>query len=203
MALVNMDYNGKSIPEKIAKGRLYISKLTGNVDFPTPNPPLADLTADTDALEAANNAAQDGGKSSKQTLKNAEDKLDGQVSILGAYIQTTSLGNENKILSTGALVRKDSTPIGELPAPTDVLAKTGDMEGTVDVKWKKVIGAKSYVLQIATDLATANWSYLGASTSAKFTAPGLTSGKKYMFRVAALGAAGLSPWSDPAIGMAA
>ena len=162
-----------------------------------------ELIDNTNGLEIAYNASQDGGKSSKQTLKNAEERLDGQISILGAYIQATSLGNENKILSTGALVRKDSTPLGVLPAPTDVLAKIGDMEGTVDAKWKKVVGAKSYVVEIATDLATANWAYVGASTSAKFTATGLTTGKKYMFRVAALGAAGLSPKSDPAISMAA
>lgn len=202
MALVNMDYNGKPVPEKITKGRLFTSKLTGNADFPIPNPSLAELVADTNVLESAYNAAQDGGKSSRQALKEAEDKLDSQVSILGAYIQSASLGNENKILSTGALVRKEGTPIGELPAPTDVLAKTGDMEGTVEVKWKKVTGAKSYLLQIATDLAIANWAYLGACTATKFTATGLPTGKKHMYRVAALGAAGVGPWSDPAIGMA-
>ena len=131
--------------------------------------------------------------------------------IISISIEIISISNEINSISieifssktSKALVRKDSNPLGVLPAPTDVLAKIGDMEGTVDVKWKKVVGAKSYVVEIATDLATANWAYAGASTSAKFTATGLTTGKKYMFRVAALGAAGLSPQSDPAISMAA
>ena len=93
MARVNMDFNGRTVPEKNAKGRLFITKLTGNIDFSTPNPSLVELIDNTNWLEIAYNASQDGGKSSKQTLKNAEDRLDGQISIQGAYIQATSLGN--------------------------------------------------------------------------------------------------------------
>ncbi len=202
MALVNMDYSGRPVAEKIVKSRLFINKLTGNANFSIPNPTLAELTTDTDALEVANEAAQGGSKASKQALKDAEAKLDSQISILGAYIQSEAEGNEAKILSTGALVRKGNAPVGELPAPIGLLAKIGAMEGTVDCKWDTVKGSKSYIIQMASDLAGTTWSYSGASTATKYTAVGLSSGKKYLFRVAALGAAGQGPWSDPAMGMA-
>ena len=148
------------------------------------------------------NNSQDGGKTSKRLLAEAEDALDPLISILGSYIQSESEGDEVKILSTGADVRKKPSAPTDLAAPTGLLAKTSTTEGAVDCKWDSVKGAKSYIIQQASDLAGTSWAYLGSSTAAKYTATGLTSGKKYLFRVAALGPAGQSPWSDPAVGMA-
>jgi hypothetical protein len=70
------------------------------------------------------------------------------------------------------------------------------------LKWYKVTGVKSYIIQLATDLAGSAWSYLDVSTAARYTASGLESGKKYLFKVQTVGAAGKSPASDPAVGMA-
>ena len=59
------------------------------------------------------------------------------------------------------------------------------------------------VLENCHDPATASsWQQVGFSTKSKFTVPGLTSGTKYWFRVAAIGTAGQAPWSDPATAMA-
>ncbi len=64
-------------------------------------------------------------------------------------------------------------------------------------------GAKTHVVEVCPDpLSEANWKRIGLPTKSSFTASGLTSGNKYWFRVAAVGAAGQGPWSDQAMKMA-
>jgi hypothetical protein len=42
------------------------------------------------------------------------------------------------------------------------------------------------------------WRHAFVVTKSSASVPGLVSGKRHWFRVAALGAAGQGPWSDPA-----
>jgi hypothetical protein len=63
-----------------------------------------------------------------------------------------------------------------------------------------VKGAKSYAVEVSPDpIGPATWKHGGIATSAKFTVPNLESGKKYWFRVAAVGAEGKGMFSDPAV----
>ncbi|MEI6236400.1 MAG: fibronectin type III domain-containing protein [Planctomycetota bacterium] len=88
---------------------------------------------------------------------------------------------------------------GDLPS-----APSSDMDGTVDLTWDKVRGANSYMIQKSPDPITGgSWTMGAISTKSSATLSGLTSGTKYWFRVAAIGAAGQGAWSDPATKMAA
>jgi Fibronectin type III domain len=72
-------------------------------------------------------------------------------------------------------------------------------EGEMELTWDSVNGAKSYLVQFSTEPGgAANWSLAMACTKSKATIKNLESGKKYWFKVAALGSAGQGPWSDPA-----
>lgn len=44
MAKVKLDFKRLPIAEKIVRARQIIKNLTGNPDFPNPNPPLAQIT---------------------------------------------------------------------------------------------------------------------------------------------------------------
>jgi hypothetical protein len=202
MPQVKIDFVNKSVPEKIAKARLYVSRITGNSNFTTPTPPLETVTTATDELETAYEQAQGGGKTSKQILSEKEAALNKLMSTLAAYVQAATAGNELKILSSGMDVRKERTKQGELPAATGLLATVGTTPGTILCKWDPVKGKASYRIEIATDLTGAEWKFAGNSTQAKFIIEGLESGKKYMIRVIVTGSAGDSPASDPAVGMA-
>ena len=79
-----------------------------------------------------------------------------------------------------------------------------EISGRLDVKWKRVKGAKSYIVECRTHGATPGpWQQAKLCTAAKCSITGLIPGQEYAFRVRALGAAGEGPWSDEAVKMAA
>lgn len=88
---------------------------------------------------------------------------------------------------------------GDLPAPSNLSASAGDHEGEIDLHWDKVARARSYVVEQSPDPpADTTWSNSAVVVKSQATIEGLTSGKKYWFRVAAVGASGQSGWSNPA-----
>ena len=58
MPKVKLNISRLSIPQRTAKCRQIVTAMTGNPNFPNPNPPLATVTATLNDLDAATNAAQ-------------------------------------------------------------------------------------------------------------------------------------------------
>jgi hypothetical protein len=119
------------------------------------------------------------------------------VSQLASYVDNASGGDAEKIESAGFDVRATPSPVGPLPAPTDVQVEPSEHAGTAEVSWSPLRGAKAYVVERAADGATLNWAIIGTSTRSKASLNSMASGNRYWFRVAAVGAAGQSAWSDP------
>ena len=117
------------------------------------------------------------------------------------YVQGASEGDATKILTSGFAVRDLPTPIGPLPAPVDFMPSMGDEPGEIDLTWSAVHGAKSYLSEYREQGTAGPW-LQKFGTKSRLSVTGLTSGKTYVFRVAALGAAGQSPWSLEAARMA-
>ena len=57
MPKVKLNISRLSINDKIGKCRQIVTAITGNPNFPSPNPPLATITAALNDLDAATNAA--------------------------------------------------------------------------------------------------------------------------------------------------
>ncbi len=117
------------------------------------------------------------------------------------YLDDASGGSEPEILSAAVPVQGVPAPIGQLPAPGDFMPTMGDIPGQIDLSWNAVRGAKSYVIEYREQGTTGAWTQ-EFSTKSKHEVNGLVSGKTYVFRVLALGAAGKSPWSLEAARMA-
>jgi hypothetical protein len=67
------------------------------------------------------------------------------------------------------------------------------------LSWKPVSNARSYAIEFSLDPAAAgSWTHVGIATSSSKVIPNLTSGKRYWFRVAAIGSVGQSGWSEHA-----
>ena len=203
MAKVKLNLRSLSPTEKTAKARQIISSLTGNPDFTTPHPPLAQVTAAADALDDAFADVQ----TAKQTvltkssiLRERGDVLDGQLRQLASYIESISGDDESKILSAGVNVKSVASSSIATPftAPTGLSAAEGDHDGEIDLNWDKARNAKSYVVERSVDPPTAtSWTYETVSSKSSTTVIGLTSGTRYWFRVAAVVAGGQTGWSDP------
>jgi hypothetical protein len=202
MGKIKLSLHHMPIPGKVQFVRQILGAMTGNANFPTPEPPLADVSTAVNALEEAYNtanAARQNAVSLTSAMQDEEQSLDKLVMKLANYVENKSDGDEAKILSTGMSVKGKLVPIGDLPAPENLSAVAGDGEGKAELSWKPVRGASSYPVSKCEDPITPDgWELVGISTKANFTVKNLTSGKKCWFKVAAVGAAGQGPWSDPA-----
>ncbi|MBD0373266.1 MAG: fibronectin type III domain-containing protein [Pyrinomonadaceae bacterium] len=202
MPKVKLNFRGLSVPEKIARARQIVTAMTGNPNFPSPQPTLAQVNSSIDELEEAHataQAARQAAKASTTALNNKEEAFDRTLSQLAGHVESISGDDEQKIQSAGMDVRSTPTPVGELPAPETLNATQGDQEGEIDLAWDKVTGARSYVIERSADPPTAtSWSHAAVSTKSQVTIGGLTTGTKYWFRVAAVGPQGQSGWSNPA-----
>ncbi|MGV9013524.1 MAG: fibronectin type III domain-containing protein [Flavobacteriales bacterium] len=190
----------------LVKARNMVIKITGNPAYPTPVPPLVDITASADAMEATINAFDlNPGPGERIDRDVAFAKLKGNLVELAGYVQAASNGDLETIKSAGLSVRRDAEPIGPLPAPKRVVVRTTAYPGVLDVSWGGVKGRSMYELEWCSgDPKTAgDWKVLLLTSKNRFTVENLTSNEVYFFRVKAIGAAGASPLSDTAQAKAA
>jgi hypothetical protein len=179
--------------------------LTGNANFTAPIPSLPDLQAAIDAAQAAldeSNMAFDTLRMKRAERRAATKALIIVLESLAGYVQAASGGDEAKILSAGMAVRPPAEPVGPLGAPQNLRATIGELEGTSQLEWDSMYGARSFHVECATG-ANGPWNPVTSVTGTRVVVNSLTSGTKYFFRVRALGAAGYGPWSDIAMKMAA
>jgi hypothetical protein len=203
MAKVKLGLRDLSPDEKVDLANTIKTAMTGNANFPTPNPPLATIgtlttTAQTKiALCNTTRALLDTQLSDRDVALTA---LSNGLTQEADYVQNASGGDKVKIESAGMSVRDDAAPIGTPTQVLNLVLTEGDFEGTLDVAWDKVRGASSYEIQISVDPITpTSWAFKQSASKSSATIQGLTSGAKLWVRVRAIGAGNTpGPWSDPA-----
>ena len=202
MARVKLNLRNLSITDKIAKGRQIVTAMTDNARFASPNPPLSDITTALDDLQNAFALVQ--AARSEVTTKtvnqdNAEAKLDQALTQLAGYVESVA-GKDDTVITSAGMETKSSRSAPTVPtAPLGLSATAGEHEGEINLTWKPVVNARSYIVEFSLDPATPNsWTHTGVATAANKTLISLTSGKRYWFRVAAVGAVGQSGWSEHA-----
>ena len=184
-----------SIPKKIAKARFIVISMAGNVNFVTPNPTLATITTNTNALETASIAAAGGGVDETANMRAKEVILDLSLDSLGAYVE--GLANANPINAEAIILSAGMDVKGH---PIHV-AREFHVEGTgnpgeVRLATKHARYA-TFIFQMTTDPNNANsWIVIAQSTRAKFLKTGLLSGTRYHFRTAVVDKHGQGPWSN-------
>lgn len=182
-----------------------ISKMTGNANFPTPKVPLEDMQTTADALSNAIEEARGGGLQAKShrndLVASAKEDLQAQAD----YVRSICGGDRTMLVSSGFELAKERTPSGLPAVPENVRVRMTGKNGQVEVKLKKVYGARGYVLRMTDkDPELHNdWTVAGYSTRVTQMVEGLESYKAYWFSVSAIGAAGASAPSTPALGRAA
>ena len=197
---------GLRTADKIAKALLVETKMTGNVNFTTPDPTLLVLKTGREALEVAQVAAA-GGDHAKIFERNvAEAELDQLLVREALYVSNVAQGDPVIILSSGFDLRKEPAPIGPLAAPSELRTRTGLLPGEVKVRWKPVYGAYYYQVYMSdtdpNDVAT--WKLVGMTSRSGFDSTGLKPATHVWYRVNCLGAGDyVSPYSDPAKGFVA
>jgi len=217
---VTLNLSTQPVAVKILKGRHYVTSMTGNANFTTPNPTLASVTTAINALETAANNAVGGGTEQTAIMHEKETTVDNSLTQLGAYVE--GIANNNPptaasiVLSAGMDLKKPGVPIGAILPPQDLKGKFGTQAGQINLSCKKPVGARVIIWQKMTGgaaLAAAppaesfepasNAEFpSGVTTSSKHIVTGLVSGTLYTFRAGAVGGANQSGWSDVVVQMA-
>ena len=202
MSRIRLSLRNLSVADKIAKGRHIVSSLTNNASFQTPSPPLGEITSALEELDKAQAAVQVA-KSEVATRVLAQDgaetKVNQMLTQLAGYVESIAGTDDSLITSTGMETKSSRSAPQPPNVPQGLSATAGDHEGEIKLSWKAISNARSYAIESSQDPATpTTWTHLGVATSASKAISGLTSGKRYWFRVAAIGAGGQSGWSEHA-----
>lgn len=188
-----------------AKIKEIIGKMTGNLHFPHPTPSLLELTAASEKLVACIVASNMGDRMKIAERRAQEEVVKNLLRRLASYIETTAQ-TEAEILSTGFELWRKPQPVTSLPRPAELEATRGTQQGVVQLRWKPVRNSRQYIVEMAHNnpgLYDASWQMIMYSSASKCVVPNLVPGVYYWFRVRALGANIMSPYSDPATVMAA
>lgn len=176
-----------------------MSSCTGNANFATPNPKLADITAACDSTETAYNNALGGGVEETAILHANEFVLDTLIAAFAAYVDNIAQGSETIILSSGFEASKTPEPAGIPGQVTGLEAEMTKKKGEVKLRFDKLKAARAYIIAMGESPDEASFMQSAIVTSTRYLKTGLASLKVYWFRVCAVGTGGVTgPWSDPA-----
>lgn len=177
-----------SDPELAVKANHVVSQMTNNPHFPQPSPALSDISQATTNYQAALDKAENGTKEDTVIKNNMRKALESLLKLETDYVQQVSAGDEAIILSSGFDVNKKPTVVGPLDKPTGFNISVGVNKGSVVASCDVVPHASFYEFELTEMPVTPNSIWLKkTSTKHKLLIDGLTSGKQYMFRVAAAG----------------
>jgi hypothetical protein len=202
MPRIKLNFRQLSIPDKINKARQVIHAISNIPAFATPTPSLVTIVEAVDNLESAaseTQVARQNAKTRTSAQNQREDLVDKMMIQLAAYVESVAGDNEELIRSAGLDTRAAASVSGMPDVPAALSATAGDHEGEVDLSWDPVTQARSYVIEQSPDPPTAtSWAHAGIAMKSSTTIKNLNSGTRYWWRVAAVGTAGQSGWSDPA-----
>jgi hypothetical protein len=184
----------KPVSPYLTSCRFILGMVAGNPNCPNPIPPIPQVSAHLDALEASEAAA---GRRIPGAIqqRNADLRtVRSDMRLLKAYLQSTADANpaeaEVIIKSAGMSIRKKRART-LLP----VSAKQGKVTGKVVLRAKALPQPVQYRWQMSTDQKT--WIDLPESFQSKAEVDGLTPATIYYFRLRTVTRDGLSEWSTP------
>lgn len=203
MSKTKIGFSNLTVPAQVERSRHIQTNMGGNLNFLTPVPTLLAVKAATDALETAYNESRGRDKNKIQIMKLRRAEMLALIVQLGAYVQSTSNGDKEIILSSGFDVIQSGAPQPPVGQVMNVRLSNGRTSGSIKVLFDKMPGAKAYVVEISTEpLDESKWDAKGAPIKTRFEITDLQPGTKYWVRVAAIGKDGVGLWSNLAFKIA-
>jgi hypothetical protein len=205
MKLIKAGTTGLNAEGLIAKSEFVEGKMTGNVNFTTPNPTIIAVTAAREALVQAVAQAESRATADIAVRNELAAALRIMLVNLARYVNNVAGGDVDKAVSSGFDLAKKPEPSTSLAPPSKLEVRASDFEGCVDLIWKSVEDARMYQVYInAGDPSDTNkWTMVLVGSRAKARIANLVPGQYYSFRVTALGRIGEGPASDVVGGRAA
>ncbi len=170
--------------------------------FPSPPVTSAALRTGAASLLAKEKSAKDARQASMVATSERDDAelvADASLTQSADFVQLVSKGDATVITKSsleikGAPVRMKSPP----GAPQNLSATTGAKLGEAKLKYTKPAGTQTFTVQCtATPTDETSWKTILSTQKTTPLVTGVASGRMW-FRIAASGAQGQGPWSDPA-----
>jgi hypothetical protein len=166
------------VPDIVKQGHAIVTAMTGNPHFPSPNPPLATVTAALNTLDTTETAALTKAKGTAEARNAALGTVKTLLRQEEAYVQQVADGSgdqaETIIASAGMAVRKVT------PRQKQVFHAVQDVSGTIVLFGDVTPGASAYNWQMSPDGKT--FTALPTTSKARTGVTGLTPGVVYYFR---------------------
>jgi hypothetical protein len=203
-ATVAYNLRNLSLVQTLAKiKKAHDAVLAAAASFTTPNPTLAALLVLYNTALAKVNALIAAEQQLLTLRTQAEQAVDDAVDgyrTLGTYVENVADGDPAIITLGGYDLAQERTAAQPMPKVEGNTLTDGDDDGTADAVWNRVIGAKSYEVQVSADpMSPTSWQHYATVTSSKLHITGQPAGKRWT-RVRAVNKLGPGPWSDPACG---
>ncbi|MEO6232113.1 MAG: fibronectin type III domain-containing protein [Ferruginibacter sp.] len=186
-AKIKISFSAYSDANLENKAASILQNMTGNPAFTDPIPTLSELQAALTAYSAALLSAASLGRVNVAEKNKTRKTLELLLSQLGMYVMYIANGDEVTLTSSGYSLAKTPEP-QYITNPGNVTLTNGITSGELVAAVKAVKGAVSYLHQYTPDPLTAEsvWDGVPGSRSS-LTFKNLEVGKKYWFRVAAVG----------------
>jgi hypothetical protein len=177
----------------LAFAKAIVAAMTGNLNFPTPQPSLATVGTGITEFEDAMSASAEGGITETIIKNQKREALIALLKQLANYITLVAGDDESKLSSSGFFLSKEPGPIGPLPKPEDFKVRPAE-KGQLKISVKPIYGARLYRLEYRLTTEPV-WMQLD-STSSKILLTDLESGKEYVCRILPCGASEVRTYSD-------
>jgi len=201
MVKIKLNLQNKTVEDKISEGGSIstLMKADANPKIVAAGTTMETETGTLDTKNTERTVAQDIAKSKTTALTTQETTWNDTTKTVAAKVMEIYPNNPEKWKALGWEVSEGSTPVGELPAPSDFSVTEGDNAGELDLHWDRVKGASNYNIRTSTDISipVMQWNIKQVSKKSSATIVGLTSGTKYWVAVTAFGTAGESAPTPP------
>lgn len=198
MSKVKIGFSKLQVPQQVERSRLITTRMTGNANFATPVPTVADVIAATNALETAYNESRGRDKNKVQIMRLRRAEMLALIVQLAGYVQSITEGDGEKILSSGFDVVRRGEPQPPVGKVLNVRASNGPLSGAIKLLWNKTTGVRVYIVEYTTDpIVPGGFREHSITSKTRIVMFDFTPGTKYWLRVAAIGKDGRGDWSDP------
>jgi hypothetical protein len=184
----------KNLRDLVTISKRVIDKMENNQVFPNPPAALAELKKTLPEYQEALVKAKSRDKEMVSVKNDKKAIILALLEQLAQYVIATCKGDRTLILSSGFDVTDElsSTP---KPSIETVQVELG-ASGEATIRVKNVVGTIAYVHQYATEPPGPNTVWVSEESSIReYTFKGLTSDKRYWFRVVAIGRRGQKAYS--------
>jgi len=195
MLKVKIGLRGLNPSEKVEKAMKVVSGMSRSIIYSKNKKLIEELTSAQVALSKAIEISEYGDRRAIAARNLCVKNLDAKLRKAASYIEAFSNGSREAIENCGFEIRILNNQPQPLGLPENFRIKRTEKDGELLLIWSPVKNSKNYLIQscMTDSKGKSDWMTISYSTRSRCIIDNLEPGKKYYFRVLAIGAGGIGP----------